>query len=346
MNRNTKATPDPRRPSVDGKKVQDSKETTAKAAPAGCSGGSSSSSSTKRQRPTAEEPAESTSRENSSSFTSLYEVLGVEKTATAADIKKAYRHRALELHPDKNLTDPDAKNKFQVLQQSYEVLGDERKRKHYDRFGTVNEDNVFDQDLFNAFAHFIRPRGPITEDDIEEALRTYRGSVEERQDLLRLAQANDLLSLFENIIGAEPEDVDRYVKILQSFSSPTTSSSSSTSTTGTAANSTFVLSKDLEKKLRAKAKRVLKQKQNEEKDLEKDDALFRETQKEIAGAGGLAALIQSRQAQRQAFGGAGVAAGSYMDPNGAFAKAMREVEAAEKKASAQPPPRAKRKKNS
>ena len=66
----------------------------------------------------------------------LYEVLGVSKDATEADIKKAFRRRARELHPDVNKA-PDAEDQFKELNEAYDVLSDANKRAQYDRFGTI-----------------------------------------------------------------------------------------------------------------------------------------------------------------------------------------------------------------
>lgn len=64
-----------------------------------------------------------------------YEVLGVEKSATEAEIKSAFRRLAKKYHPDLNKDDPDAAEKFKEAQEAYEVLSDEQKRAQYDRFG-------------------------------------------------------------------------------------------------------------------------------------------------------------------------------------------------------------------
>ena len=64
-----------------------------------------------------------------------YEVLGVKKDATEAEIKSAYRKKAKELHPDLNKDDPHAEEKFKEAQEAYSVLSDESKRKMYDQFG-------------------------------------------------------------------------------------------------------------------------------------------------------------------------------------------------------------------
>lgn len=63
-----------------------------------------------------------------------YEVLGVSKDASAAEIKSAFRQLAKKYHPDVS-KEPDAEKKFKEIQEAYEVLGDENKRKQYDQFG-------------------------------------------------------------------------------------------------------------------------------------------------------------------------------------------------------------------
>ncbi|XP_071480431.1 dnaJ homolog subfamily A member 3, mitochondrial-like [Diadema antillarum] len=65
----------------------------------------------------------------------LYEVLGVPKTATQKEIKKAYYELAKKYHPDRNKGNPDASRKFAEVAEAYEVLGDDTRRKEYDTIG-------------------------------------------------------------------------------------------------------------------------------------------------------------------------------------------------------------------
>ena len=64
-----------------------------------------------------------------------YEVLGLNKGATDAEIKSAYRKKAKELHPDLNKDDPHAEDKFKEVQEAYSVLSDDNKKRMYDQFG-------------------------------------------------------------------------------------------------------------------------------------------------------------------------------------------------------------------
>ncbi len=92
-----------------------------------------------------------------------YDVLGVSKDASQDEIKKAYRKKALQFHPDRNPGDPDAEKKFKEVSESYEVLSDEKKRQAYDRFG---------KDGVNGF----QGQHPGGYASMDEALRTFMGA--------------------------------------------------------------------------------------------------------------------------------------------------------------------------
>ena len=64
-----------------------------------------------------------------------YEILGISRSATAAEIKRAYRKKAIQYHPDKNPGDKEAEEKFKEAAEAYEVLSDPDKKARYDQFG-------------------------------------------------------------------------------------------------------------------------------------------------------------------------------------------------------------------
>ncbi|KAL3232939.1 Protein CAJ1 [Nakaseomyces bracarensis] len=84
--------------------------------------------------------------------TTFYDVLGVSPDATPSDIKKAYRKKAMQTHPDKHPDDPDAQAKFQEVGEAYQVLNDPDLRKRYDEFG--KDDAVPQQGFEDAEEYF------------------------------------------------------------------------------------------------------------------------------------------------------------------------------------------------
>ncbi len=90
-----------------------------------------------------------------------YDILGVSRNATEAEIKKAYRHLAKAHHPDRNPGDKSAEEKLKTINEAYEVLSDPEKRANYDRYGTadfqgINMNGFSDifRDFFNGFGGF------------------------------------------------------------------------------------------------------------------------------------------------------------------------------------------------
>lgn len=94
-----------------------------------------------------------------------YELLELSRSATAEEIKKAYRKQALKYHPDKNPGDPSAEKKFKEISEAYEVLSDENKRRIYDKHGKEGLQG----------AH-MGPGGGAGFASMDEALRTFMGA--------------------------------------------------------------------------------------------------------------------------------------------------------------------------
>lgn len=94
-----------------------------------------------------------------------YEVLGVTKEATPDDIKKAYRKKALQYHPDRNPGDSEAEKKFKEISEAYQVLNDPQKRQMYDRYGAEG---------MQGYA--AGPQAGRGYASMDEALRTFMGA--------------------------------------------------------------------------------------------------------------------------------------------------------------------------
>jgi curved DNA-binding protein len=86
----------------------------------------------------------------------LYSVLGVNRTADASEIKKAFRKLTQQYHPDKNPGDKKAEDKFKEVSSAYDVLSDPERRKNYDEFGDISLTQGFDPERARAYSQAAR----------------------------------------------------------------------------------------------------------------------------------------------------------------------------------------------
>ncbi|KAF3916887.1 hypothetical protein ABW20_dc0110669 [Dactylellina cionopaga] len=153
-----------------------------------------------------------------------YEVLSIDKSATNAEIRSAYRKLALKTHPDKAAPEEKATahTEFQRIAFAYAVLSDEKRRARYDRTGRTDEgvlngDDVDDESFDWESFYKEMWADVVTGDTLAEFKKTYQGSEEERADLITIFEEveGDMDKLFENVILSDPiADEDRFRKIL------------------------------------------------------------------------------------------------------------------------------------
>lgn len=147
----------------------------------------------------------------------LYEVLGINKEASEADIRKSYYKVSLKVHPDRAPEDPQATEKFQVLGKLYAVLNDKEQRAVYDEQGVVDEESdVLSQDrCWEDYWRLLFPK--ITVQDILEFEKKYKGSDEERDDVIRLylQHEGDLDAITASALCSSQEDEPRLCSIIQ-----------------------------------------------------------------------------------------------------------------------------------
>ncbi|KAL7273805.1 hypothetical protein RUND412_003313 [Rhizina undulata] len=149
-----------------------------------------------------------------------YTVLSVAPTATASEIRSAYRKLALSTHPDKvAATAREAAHvKFQELAFAYAVLSDEKRRKRYDATGSLKEGGPLDDGDFD-WADFFKAqfKDVVSVEAVEKFRKEYQGSEEEKADLLETytAAKGNMDKIFSTIMLSNPlTDEDRFRVIL------------------------------------------------------------------------------------------------------------------------------------
>ncbi len=146
-----------------------------------------------------------------------YEILDIGRDASAADIKKAYREKAMHYHPDRNPGDKKAEEKFKEAAEAYEVLSDNSKRTRYDRFGHAGVRSNGAQgtryrdvrDIFNAFgdifSHASAGGSPFSE--------FFGGGARQRQQRPKGQSGEDLRLRLKLTLAEVAEGVDKKVKM-------------------------------------------------------------------------------------------------------------------------------------
>jgi DnaJ homolog subfamily C member 9 len=233
-----------------------------------------------------------------------YKVLSLEKTATADQVKSAYRKAALKHHPDKAAEDEkDAAHlKFQEIALAYAILSDERRRKRYDTTGNTSESLELEDDDFN-WTDFFREQTAAMVDGamIEKIKKEYQGSSEEQEDVLNAYEEfeGDMDAVYEQIMCSNVlEDDDRFRKIIDEAIEEGRVNSYKTYTKETKAS---------KKKRTARAKAEETEAMELAEELGVKDKLFsngKAGKKQGNDGDALKALIQQRQQSR---------AGSFLD---------------------------------
>lgn len=236
-----------------------------------------------------------------------YAVLSVAQDATPDQIKTAYRKAALKYHPDK-ASEADkaaAHTKFQEIAFANAILSDERRRKRYDVTGRTEESLDLDDDTFDWVSYYREQyKDVVTADVIEGFASKYKGSEEEKRDVLSWFEKCEgkMTKLYKNVMLSDPaEDEDRFREIIDA-------AIESGEVEGYEA---YMEESENSRKKRVDAARKRKQKEAKEaekhaedlgigKDLKKKKAAGKKEKEKDDGMGDLAALIGQRQQGRSA----------------------------------------------
>jgi len=148
----------------------------------------------------------------------LYEVLGAEKTANSAQIKKAYHKASLKVHPDRaqEIEREISTRKFQCISAVYTVLSDQSRRDLYDESGEVDDEN----DALNGnkdweeYWRILFPK--ISLKDIKDFEAKYKGSKEEKEDVKKayLDGEGSMDAILDSVMLSTVDDEDRFRTII------------------------------------------------------------------------------------------------------------------------------------
>ncbi|KAK5576797.1 hypothetical protein RB653_007941 [Dictyostelium firmibasis] len=177
-----------------------------------------------KKKPSASKKSKTTKETEKQPIESIcfYKELGVEKTATDVELKKAYYKKAREVHPDKN-NSPEAKEEFQKLGRIYSILKEPSSRKFYDKHGDVEGTDLGGlkgEDLYNAWMEQYnivrvseeRIKEFFKQQDMQKKSSGKQVSKDEEDDLIDFynRQRGDMKNIKEYIIGCETKkDVER-----------------------------------------------------------------------------------------------------------------------------------------
>lgn len=148
-----------------------------------------------------------------------YEVLSLERNATLDQIKSAYRKSALKHHPDKATPEnqSSAKEKFHEIAFAYAILSDPVRRKRYDETGSTSEAVVDSEGFSWTEFYAAQYQDAISEEAIEAFREKYKGSEEEKEDLLAAYEEfeGDMDGVYESVMLSDViEDDERFRKII------------------------------------------------------------------------------------------------------------------------------------
>ncbi|KIE03630.1 DnaJ domain-containing protein, partial [Metarhizium majus ARSEF 297] len=227
-----------------------------------------------------------------------YEVLGLPREATADQIKSAYRKAALRNHPDKVTREQkeEAHAKFQEIAFAYAVLSDPARRKRYDTTGSTSE-SIVDADGFNWSDYYREQfRDSISADAIKKFADKYKGSDEERDDVLIAYEEckGDMDQIYERVMLSDvTEDDERFRNIIDE----------AIAKEDVPAFDSYAKESKKKRAARVKAaKAEAEEAENHAKEIGVHDMLFAKKGAKSKGSSEdvLAALIQKRQQDRSA----------------------------------------------